>query len=64
MYGRVVTTLPYMTNPSDMISHTVDLVKEGKIAGITDVQNLTNKRNGTCSPLSASTTWLLLTVVP
>ena len=43
----VVTTLPYMVNPSDMISHTVDLVKEGKIVGITDVQNLTNKRNGT-----------------
>ena len=43
----VVTTLPYMVNPSEMIRHTVDLVKEGKIVGITDVQNLTNKRNGT-----------------
>ncbi len=43
----VVTSLPYMVNPSDMIRHTVELVKEDKIAGITNIENLTNKRNGT-----------------
>ncbi len=43
----VVTSLPYMTNPSDMIRRTVDLVKEGKIEGISNIENLTNKRNGT-----------------
>ncbi|MBO7491123.1 MAG: DNA gyrase subunit A [Bacteroidales bacterium] len=43
----VVTSLPYMVNPSDMIRHTVELVKDDKIAGITNIENLTNKRNGT-----------------
>ena len=43
----VVTSLPYMVNPSDMIKHTVELVKEDKIVGITNIENLTNKRNGT-----------------
>ena len=43
----VVTSLPYMVNPSDMIKHTVELVKDDKIAGITNIENLTNKRNGT-----------------
>ena len=43
----VVTSLPYMTNPSEMIRRTVDLVKEGKIEGISNIENLTNKRNGT-----------------
>ncbi|MCR4964877.1 MAG: DNA gyrase subunit A [Bacteroidales bacterium] len=43
----IVTSLPYMVNPSDMIKHTVDLVKDEKIAGITNIENLTNKRNGT-----------------
>lgn len=43
----IVTSLPYMTNPSDMIKHTVDLVKDDKIVGITNIENLTNKRNGT-----------------
>lgn len=43
----VVTSLPYMTNPSDMIKRTVELVKEGKIEGISNIENLTNKRNGT-----------------
>lgn len=43
----VVTTLPYMVNPSDMIKHTVELVKDDKIVGITNIENLTNKRNGT-----------------
>ena len=43
----IVTSLPYMTNPSEMIKRTADLVKEGKIDGITNIENLTNKRNGT-----------------
>lgn len=43
----IVTSLPYLVGPSDLISHTVDLVKEGKIDGIADIENLTNKRNGT-----------------
>lgn len=43
----VVTSLPYLVGPSDLISHTVDLVKEGKIDGIADIENLSNKRNGT-----------------
>lgn len=43
----IVTSLPYMTNPSDMIRHTADLVKDGKIVGITNIENLSNKHNGT-----------------
>ena len=43
----IVTSLPYMTNPSEMIKRTAELVKEGKIEGITNIENLTNKRNGT-----------------
>ncbi len=43
----IVTSLPYQVNPSDMISHTVELVKDDKIAGITNIENLSNKRNGT-----------------
>ncbi len=43
----VVTSLPYMVNPSDMIKHTVELVKDDKIVGITNIENLSNKRNGT-----------------
>lgn len=43
----IVTSLPYMTNPSDMIKRTVELIKEGKIEGISNIENLTNKRNGT-----------------
>ncbi len=43
----VVTSLPYLVGPSDLISHTADLVKEGKIDGISNIENLSNKRNGT-----------------
>lgn len=43
----IVTSLPYLTNPSEMIKRTAELVKEGKIDGITNIENLTNKRNGT-----------------
>lgn len=43
----IVTSLPYQVNPSDMIKHTVELVKDDKLAGITNIENLSNKRNGT-----------------
>ncbi len=43
----IVTSLPYMTNPSEMIKRTVELIKEGKIEGISNIENLSNKRNGT-----------------
>lgn len=43
----IVTTLPYQVNPSDMIKHTVELVKDDKIVGITNIENLSNRRNGT-----------------
>ncbi len=43
----IVTSLPYQVNPSEMIRRTVDLVKEGKIDGISNIENLSNKRNGT-----------------
>jgi len=43
----VVTTLPYQTNPSEMIKRTVELIKEDKIDGISNIENLSNKKNGT-----------------
>lgn len=43
----IVTSLPYMVNPSEMIQRTVELIKEGKIDGISNIENLSNKRNGT-----------------
>jgi DNA gyrase subunit A len=43
----VVTSLPYMVNPSEMIKRTVDLIKEDKIDGIANIENLSNKKNGT-----------------
>ena len=43
----IVTSLPYLVGPSELISHTADLVKEGKIDGISNIENLSNKRNGT-----------------
>ena len=43
----IITSLPYMVGPSELISHTADLVKDGKIDGIADIENLSNKRNGT-----------------
>jgi len=43
----VVTSLPYMTNPSVMIKNTVELIKEDKIDGITNIEDLSNKKNGT-----------------
>ncbi|MDR0206502.1 MAG: DNA gyrase subunit A [Bacteroidales bacterium] len=43
----VVTSLPYLTNPSEMIKRTVELIKEDKIEGISNIENLSNKKNGT-----------------
>ena len=43
----LVTSLPYMTNPSEMIRRTVELIKEDKIDGISNIENLSNKKNGT-----------------
>ena len=43
----VVTTLPYLVNPSEMIKRTVELVKEGKIEGISNIENLSSQKNGT-----------------
>ena len=43
----LVTSLPYMTNPSEMIKRTVELIKEDKIDGISNIENLSNKKNGT-----------------
>lgn len=43
----IVSSLPYMTNPAEMIKRTVELIKEGKIEGISNIENLSNKRNGT-----------------
>ena len=43
----VVTSVPYMVNPAEMIKRTVDMIKEGKIDGISNIENLSNKRNGT-----------------
>lgn len=43
----VVTSIPYMVNPSDMIRRTVELVKEGKMDGISNIEDLSNRRNGT-----------------
>lgn len=42
-----VTTLPYLTNPSDMIRRTVELIREDKIDGISNIENLSSDKNGT-----------------
>lgn len=43
----IVSSIPYMTNPSEMIKRTVELVKEGKMDGISNIEDLSNRRNGT-----------------
>lgn len=43
----IVTSLPYMVGPSDLIHRTAELVKEGKIDGISNIEDLCNKANGT-----------------
>ena len=42
----IVTEIPYQVNKSDMIAKTVDLVKEGKLEGITDVKDESSGRGG------------------
>ena len=43
----IVTSLPYMVGPSELIHRTAELVKEGKIDGISNIEDLCNKANGT-----------------
>ncbi len=43
----LVNSLPYMVNPSEMIRRTVELIKEDKINGISNIENLSNEKNGT-----------------
>ncbi|HEY8374542.1 MAG TPA: DNA gyrase subunit A [Pseudonocardiaceae bacterium] len=42
----VVTELPYQVNPDNLIATIADLVRDGKIQGIADVADETNKRSG------------------
>ena len=43
----IVTSLPYMVGPSELIHRTAELVKEGKLDGIANIEDLCNKANGT-----------------
>lgn len=43
----VVTSLPYLTNPSEMIRRTVELIREDKIDGISNIENLSSEKSGT-----------------
>ena len=43
----VVTSLPYMVNPSEMIRRTVELIREDKIDGISNIENLSSEKSGT-----------------
>jgi DNA gyrase subunit A len=42
----VVTELPYQVNPDNLIENIAQLVRDGKIAGIANVDDHSNKRNG------------------
>jgi DNA gyrase subunit A len=42
----IITELPYMVNQSDLIDRVGDLMKEGRIEGISNVEKLSNRRNG------------------
>ncbi|MDR1758302.1 MAG: DNA gyrase subunit A [Bacteroidales bacterium] len=42
----VATSVPYMVSPADLITKTSDLVKAGKLDGISGIDHLCNKRNG------------------
>ena len=35
----VITEVPYQTNPKNLVTDIVDLVKEGKLTGISDLRN-------------------------
>ncbi len=43
----VVNSLPYMVNPSEMIRRTVELIREDKIDGISNIENLSSEKTGT-----------------
>lgn len=43
----VVNSLPYMVNPSEMIRRTVELIREDKIDGISNIENLSSEKSGT-----------------
>ena len=45
--GIVVTELPYMVGPEKVISRIKDAVASKKLQGITDVADLTDRKNGT-----------------
>lgn len=45
--GIVVTELPYMVGPEKIIARIKDAVGSKKLQGITDVQDLTDRKNGT-----------------
>lgn len=42
-----IVSLPYLVNPSEMIKRTVELIREDKIDGISNIENLSSKKNGT-----------------
>ncbi|KAE8764197.1 DNA gyrase/topoisomerase IV subunit A [Georgenia thermotolerans] len=44
--GIVVTELPYMIGPERVIEKIADAVKSGKLKGVTNVQNLTDRHHG------------------
>lgn len=45
--GIVVTELPYMVGPEKVIARIKDAVGSKKLQGVTDVQDLTDRKNGT-----------------
>ncbi len=44
--GIVVTELPYMVGPERIIARITDLVNSGKLTGVADVKNLSDRRTG------------------
>ncbi|HEY7595778.1 MAG TPA: DNA gyrase subunit A [Actinophytocola sp.] len=42
----VVTELPYQVNPDNLIENIAQLVRDGKVTGISEVADESNKRNG------------------
>jgi DNA gyrase subunit A len=44
--GIVVTELPYMVGPERVISRITDLVNSGKLTGVADVKNLSDRHTG------------------
>ncbi|MBK6970304.1 MAG: DNA gyrase/topoisomerase IV subunit A [Candidatus Neomicrothrix subdominans] len=44
--GIVVTELPYQVGPERVLTRTQDLIRDGKISGISDVKNLSDRTSG------------------